>query len=231
MKKLAILLLMFVSGLHTFGQAAQLSPNSIQIPQVNGTNSVANPANGMLIYNLSDHSLYYRKQSEWVKINNNTNNVVANPTIYYTITSSGNAPAVPGEITSGIHAGQTKVDYVDYNFTLNYDPTNAGGAGSGKAVISPVKISKPRGANSIPFFKVLTKGLHFDTMEFLFYDASDQLYYSVKLSSVFVSKIEKSELEGVDTIELKSLKMGWKDYPRNVFGTFDITMNSFTDTY
>lgn len=231
MKKVAILLLMLTSGLSTFGQAAQLSPNSIQIPQVNGTNSVANPANGMLIYNLSDHSLYYRKQSEWVKINNNTNNVVTNPIIYYTITTSGNTPPVPGEITTGNHIGQTRVDFVDYDFTLNYDPTSAGGGGSGKAIISPVKISKPRGPNSIPFFKMLAKGMHFDTMEFLFYNTNDQLYYSVKLSTVFVTKIEKSELEGVDTIELKSLKMGWKDYSGNVVGTFDITLNSFTDTY
>lgn len=228
MKKVAILLLMLVSGLSTFGQASQLAPNSIQIPQVNGTNSVQSPANGMLIYNLSDHSLYYRKQSEWVKINNNVNNVASNPVIYYTITAT---PAIPGEITTGIHAGQTKVDFVDYDLTLNYDPT--GGAGSGKAIISPVRISKPRGPNSIPFFKTLAKGTHFDTMEFLFYDTNDLLYYSIKLSIVFVNKIEKSELEGVDSIELKGKKIGWKDFTKNpaVVGTFDTTLNSFTDTY
>jgi type VI protein secretion system component Hcp len=229
MKNLAVLFLMCISGLSAFGQASQLSPNSIQIPQVSGTNSIANPANGMLIYNLSDHSLYFRKENEWVKINNTTNNVTGTPVIYYTTTSN---PAIPGEITNGTHAGQTKVNYLDYDLTLNYDPAT-GGTGSGKAILSSINFSKSRGPNSIPFFKTLATGTHFDTMEFLFYDTNDVLYYSIKLSVVFINKIQKSELEGVDTIELKCVKIGWKDYTTNpaVIASFDAKMNIFSATY
>jgi type VI protein secretion system component Hcp len=233
MKKVAFLLIMFVSALSSYGQAAQLSPGSIQIPQVSGTNSVANPTNGMLIYNISDQSLYYRKESEWVKINNTLNSTVASTTnIYYKITTSGSNPAVPGEITTGPHTGQTKINYLDYDLSSTVEATGAG-AGSGKTIVSPVTISRPRGPNSIPFLRAIATGKSFDTIEFLFYNDSDQLFYSIKLTAVFVKKIGKSEFDGSETDSFIFQKIGWKDYSQSpaVVGTFDLVAYTFTSTY
>lgn len=230
MKKVSIILLLFVSGLQAIGQSAQILPNSIQLPQVNGTSSVDSAKNGMIVFNTPDQSLYYRKENEWAKLNNAINNTVAAPTtkIYYKITAT---PTVAGEITEGNHAGQTEIKYLDYNSTADFSAT--GTNPPGRTVPSMLTFLKSRGLNFHAFMRTMVTGNHFTSLEFFFYDETDHIISSIKLSDVFVVKVQRVEPEGAESISLVYLKIGWRDFvpSQAVSGTFDVKLNSWNAVY
>ena len=99
MKKIALLLALF-SNLTLYAQNAQIFPNSVQIPNVNGTNAVVNPVQGMVVYNLQDQNLYYRKSSQWINLTNTIATVSTATSIYYTITNTNVNYSFGGEITT-----------------------------------------------------------------------------------------------------------------------------------
>lgn len=230
MKKVAVLLLMFISGLGVFGQASTLLPNSIQLPQVNGTSSVDSAKNGMLIYNTPDQSLYYRKASEWAKISNTTNNsVVSTTTIYYKVISN---PSIPGEITQGPHNGQTLIKSLDYTAESQISIMQ-GGVNQSAVNPSPVTFTKSRGPNFLSFMRNMVTKMPMTSVEFLFYNETDQLYFSIKLTSVFVERIDKLESDDTEKISLFYTKIGWRDSSGapTIQGTFDAAANTWSSTY
>lgn len=220
-----------------FAQSGQINPTSIQIPNVNGINNVSTPASGMVIYNTQDQNLYLRNKADWVNLNKNAASTATAPSIYYTITPSS---AIPAEISSGVHAGETQALSLENSATL-FISTAGGGGGVGKVSYDSLVFTKIRGLSSISMWKALSTGIHLATAEFKFYDASDVVYYSIKLSDCIVIRIKNSapELPGgfnaIETIALKPAdKISWKDYtvtPTPTVGTFSIKTNTWTATY
>lgn len=238
MKKTIALVSMLLFSNIIFGQFGQINPNSLQVPKVNGTNSVISPTQGMVVFNTIDQSLYYRNAGGWVNL---SNSVVANPTapnVYYKITDSTNP--IPGEITTGpaIHIGETQALTFNYGGVTNTN-IGTGGASVGRVVVSPATFSKLRGSSSIPLWKLISTGSNIDTIEFKYYNSSDVLYYSVKFTNAFLTQITNSAPDqqgGYNTLENLSIvfqKIGWKDYTTtpNPVGTFDVTTNTFSSTY
>ncbi len=228
MKKVAVFLLMFISGLSASGQSSVMLPNTILLPQANGVESIDSAKVGMLMYNTVDQSLYYRRENEWIKLSNTINNAVTEPTqkIYYTATAS---PAINGEITEGHHAGQTAIKFLDYNNFVNYSTSGT----PGEKTLSPITFLKARGLNDFLFMRAFLIGASITSMEFLFYDETDRLVFSIKISGVFVVKIQRAEPDGAESISVIYKKIAWKDssVTPSVSGSFDITTNTYNFTY
>ena len=239
MKKNVLLLFVFVSMNSVFAQNGQITPNAIKVPTANGTQSVASPSQGMVVYNQPDQSLYYRNSAEWVNLNSVAAATPNAPNIYYTITSTN--PVIAGEITTGTHAGQSKV--LSLNYAISVATTigsSSGGAGAAKPVVAPLTFTKLRGISSLGFLEKMTRGGNIATIEFKYYDANDVLYYSVKLTTAFITKIDNSAPDSpggfgsMETISMVSLAIGWKNYiPATPVsqGTYNPTTNVFTTTY
>ena len=236
MKTFILHSIILLCAFSAFAQSGQINSTSIQIPNVNGISNVPTPASGMVIYNTQDQNLYLRNKADWVNLNNNSASTATAPNIYYTITPSS---AIPAEISLGIHAGETRALSLENSATL-FISTATGGGSTGKASYDSLVFTKIRGMSSISMWKALSTGIHLTTAEFKFYDASDVLYYSIKLTDCIIVRIKNSapELPGgfnaFETIALKPAdKISWKDYttvPATV-GTFSIKANTWTATY
>ena len=235
MKTFILHSIILLCAFNAFAQSGQINPTSIQIPNVKGISNVPTPTSGMVIYNTQDQNLYLRNKADWVNLNNNNASTATAPSIYYTITPSS---AIPAEISSGIHTGETRALSLVNSATLFI--STAGGAGAGKVSYDSLVFAKIRGISSILIWKALSTGIHLASVEFKFYDASDVIYYSIKLTDCIVVRIINSapELPGgfnaFETIALKPAdKISWKDYitvPATV-GTFSIKTNTWTATY
>lgn len=234
MKKSILLSFIYWICQTTFAQSASLNPTSIQFPNVASLNQVLSPTSGMMVYNTTDKNLYLRNDQNWVKINNSA--LSALPTIYYTITPGTNVP--PPEITSGVHAGQTRILSLDENIS-NAGVIVGGGGGSAKSILGPIVITKYHGPSTILFKRAVVLGTYFPTIEFFFYNSDDVLYYSMKLSNFAVRYVgdvfqeQNLLLNNIQTIHFEPSTIAWKDFRTSpaTTGSWNISAGTWSTTY
>ena len=90
--------------------------------------------------------------------------------------------------------------------------------------------------NTFSFWRALTQGIVFPSIEFKYYDSNDVLYFSVKLTNFTVSQVGNSAPDSIggfgsiDNISIIFQSIGWKDYSvvPNMSATYTISSHVYT---
>jgi len=115
-------------------------------------------------------------------------------------------PAIPGT-TDRIETPLTSVKWgISSPLCATCGP--GGGAGTGKAVLKEIVVTRPIDSLSPALFKVVATGQHFDTASIKLLNAAGQAYFEYQLTAVFLTNIDHSATGAGDGTETLTLVYG-----------------------